>query len=58
MKASLISKAALRQDKELFISTSTMFWVERGSKLRRNEELEMDGERQELGLGLQTVVGT
>jgi hypothetical protein len=35
-----------------------MLWVERGNRLRRNEELEMYGERQELGLGLQMIVGT
>lgn len=56
--ASLITKTALRQDEELLISTLTLFWVEKGNRLRRNEELEMDGERQELGLGLQMIVGT
>lgn len=58
MLASLIAKTAHRQDEELLISTSIMFWVEKGNRLRRNEELEIDGERQELGLGLQTIVGT
>lgn len=41
MRASLISKAVLRQDEELFISTSTMLWVGRGNRFRRNEEFEM-----------------